>query len=159
MATAGSAIAILGGLIFVANAVLSLRRGKLAGADPWGGTTLEWATRSPPPQHNFDYTPTVDSLAPLWSRPSLVVMDGIGVERREVLISSVTEAEPEYRQKSVPPSIWPLISALFVSAMFVGSIFTPWALVWGTLPIAVALAAWFWPQRERSRSGPLRQRT
>lgn len=158
VATAGSAIAVLGGLIFVANAVVSLRRGKPAGDDPWSATTLEWATSSPPPQHNFDYTPTIDSLAPLWSRQPLVVLDGIGVERREVLITSVGEAEPEYRQKSVPPSIWPLLAALFVSAMFVGSIFTPWALVWGSLPIGFALAAWFWPQRERSQSGPLRRR-
>jgi K+-sensing histidine kinase KdpD len=40
-----------------------------------------------------------------------------------------------------------------------GSIFTPWALVWGALPVGVALTIWFWPQRPRSQTGPLRVRS
>jgi cytochrome c oxidase subunit 1 len=28
----------------------------------------------------------------------------------------------------------------------VGSIFTPWAVVWGGFPLAVTLMAWFWPK-------------
>jgi hypothetical protein len=24
--------------------------------------------------------------------------------------------------------------------------FTPWALVWGSIPLAVALMGWFWPK-------------
>jgi cytochrome c oxidase subunit I+III len=35
--------------------------------------------------------------------------------------------------------------------LFVGSIFTPWAVVWGTVPVAIALTAWFWPPRTRKR--------
>jgi hypothetical protein len=42
-----------------------------------------------------------------------------------------------------------------VTILFIGSIFTPWALVWGSVPVAAALIAWFWPERERSRTGPL----
>jgi cytochrome c oxidase subunit 1 len=34
--------------------------------------------------------------------------------------------------------------------MFVSSIFTPWAVIWGTVPIAIALIAWFWPTREET---------
>jgi len=34
--------------------VLALRSGRPAGDDPWGGHTLEWATTSPPPPHNFE---------------------------------------------------------------------------------------------------------
>ncbi|MCO6050218.1 cbb3-type cytochrome c oxidase subunit I [Mesorhizobium sp. RP14(2022)] len=158
VATLGSAIAVLGGLIFVANAFLSLWRGAPAGPDPWGGSTLEWAASSPPPQHNFDYTPVVNSIAPLWSEDPLRMLDGVGVSRREVLVSSLAEAHPEYRQKSAQPSIWPLLAAIAVSIMFIGSIFTPWAVVWGSLPIAGALTAWFWPQRPRSKTGPLRVR-
>jgi cytochrome c oxidase subunit 1 len=45
-----------------------------------------------------------------------------------------------------------------VSAMFVGSIFTAWAIVWGMVPIAVGLILWFWPVRGRATSGPLRAR-
>jgi len=39
--------------------IWSLRYGKMAGANPWGATGLEWKTDSPPPLHNFDETPVV----------------------------------------------------------------------------------------------------
>ena len=42
-----------------------LRRGKLATDDPWEADTLEWATTSPPPSHNFDTRPEVRSARPL----------------------------------------------------------------------------------------------
>ena len=148
VASAGSAIAGIGAAIFVANALISQRRGAPAGADPWGGSTLEWATSSPPPPHNFDHTPVVVDRWPLWSASGRwPVMDGLALDRRELLITSPLEAEPDYRQESPGPSAWPLLTALATSAMFVGSIFTPWALVWGALPVAAAVTGWFWPKR------------
>lgn len=158
VATAGSVIAVIGGLVFVANALVSCRRGAVAGADPWRASTLEWASESPSPPWNLAYTPVVDSLTPMWDAPTLRVMDGVAIERREVLVTSVTDAAPLYRQKSASPSIWPLLAALAVTAMFIGSIFTPWAVAAGALPIAAALTGWFWPERERTRTGPLRVR-
>jgi cytochrome c oxidase subunit 1 len=53
-------------LIFAVNVVLSLRRGTLAGDDPWDAWTLEWATTSPPPSYNFDAIPVTTSRRPLW---------------------------------------------------------------------------------------------
>lgn len=159
VASIGSAIAVAGGVLFVANAAWSYFRGRAAGPNPWGGATLEWAAPSPPPQHNFDAMPVVDSLTPLWTQKrELAVMTGLAVDRREVLVTSVVEATPEYRQKSPPPSIAPLLAAIAVTILFVGSIFTPWALVWGAVPVAIGLTLWFWPQRERSTTGPLRAR-
>ena len=35
------------------------------GDDPWQAHTLEWATSSPPPRHNFDALPPIRSYAPL----------------------------------------------------------------------------------------------
>jgi cytochrome c oxidase subunit 1 len=53
-------------LVFAANVVVSLRRRVPAGDDPWGGHTLEWTTRSPPPRGNFaEPLPPVRSYAPL----------------------------------------------------------------------------------------------
>jgi len=37
----------------------SLRYGRIAGANPFGATGLEWTTTSPPPTENFAVTPTV----------------------------------------------------------------------------------------------------
>jgi cytochrome c oxidase subunit 1 len=64
--TIGAGIIALGILIFIANVVVSLRRRVIAGDDPWGGHTLEWATTSPPPPENFVAPlPPVRSYAPL----------------------------------------------------------------------------------------------
>ncbi len=53
-------------LIFVANLLISLKRGAPAGDDPWDAWTLEWATTSPPPPYNFETIPVVKSRRPLW---------------------------------------------------------------------------------------------
>ena len=66
-ATAGSFLIGIGVLLFLANIAWSLGRGAIAGDDPWGGQTLEWATSSPPPRLNFERPlPPVHSPAPLF---------------------------------------------------------------------------------------------
>ena len=43
------------------------RLGEVAGDNPWQGHTLEWATTSPPPAHNFDGPlPRIASNRPVW---------------------------------------------------------------------------------------------
>jgi len=32
------------------------------------------------------------------------------------------------------------------SVMFICSIYTPWAVVWGTVLVAIPLTIWFWPR-------------
>lgn len=41
--------------------VVALLKGPKASANPWGGASLEWATQSPPIEHNFHETPHVDT--------------------------------------------------------------------------------------------------
>jgi len=53
-------------LVFAWNAIVSLRRGAVAGNDPWDAWTLEWSTTSPPPEYNFATLPEVRSRRPLW---------------------------------------------------------------------------------------------
>ncbi len=57
----GAAFMIIGIFLMVGNLFSSLRKERNASSDPWGGTTLEWQTPSPPPLHNFITEPEIPS--------------------------------------------------------------------------------------------------
>jgi cytochrome c oxidase subunit 1 len=54
ISTIGSYVLTVGLFIVLFNWIASLRSGKPAPANPWGGNTLEWHTPSPPPHANFE---------------------------------------------------------------------------------------------------------
>lgn len=140
-------ILAVGFLLFFVDAIRSVASGKVAPANPWGASTLEWATSSPPPCYNFLRLPVVNSLEPLSDQSeTLPVAARLAIDRRELVVSSVVEALPEARESSPGNSIWPLWSAIAATVMLIWSIFTPWAVVWGSIPVAVALVGWFWPK-------------
>jgi cytochrome c oxidase subunit 1 len=142
-----AALLALGFLLFFIDAMRSARHGVIAGDNPWEAASLEWATTSPPPPYNFPRIPVVASGEPLWQSPEVLgVVDGLQVNRRELIVSSVADARPEARETSPANSIWPLLAAIATSVMLIWSIFSPWAVVWGSLPIAIALIGWFWPK-------------
>ncbi len=62
----GSAVLGIGTLFLLWNLWVTLRRGKPAGDDPWRGYSLEWATSSPPPEHNFTSLPLIRSERPVF---------------------------------------------------------------------------------------------
>lgn len=59
----GYLIMLLGMAFFFVNVIWSLVAGRKAGANPWGegATTLEWTLSSPPPFHQFETLPVIDS--------------------------------------------------------------------------------------------------
>jgi cytochrome c oxidase subunit I+III len=140
-------ILVAGFLLFFIDAIRSARHGLPAGDNPWNAATLEWGTSSPPPPYNFARIPVVGGSNPLWDRPdALTVASGLRIDRREVVVTTLATARPEAREASPRNSIWPFWAAIATSVMLIWSIFTPWAVVWGSIPVAIALIGWFWPK-------------
>ncbi len=101
--TIGGFLSALGVLLIFINVARSLRRGEPAGRNPWGAATLEWATESPPVEHNFQRLPTVHSREPLW------------LEREQIEADAFGEPEPIHLP---PPSYWPVLMALGIVGTF-----------------------------------------
>lgn len=64
ISTVGSWILVTGLILMIINLVRSAKHGEPAPKNPWGGTTLEWQTSSPPSLHNFDTDPVVPEEGP-----------------------------------------------------------------------------------------------
>jgi cytochrome c oxidase subunit I+III len=146
LASLGAVLVALSVMVFIGNVLWTHRQGLVAADNPWQAGTLEWATSSPPPPYNFLHMPTISGREPLWERTTdQPIVTGLRHNIREVLVTNVLDAEPDHRTRLSGPSIWPFSTALAVSGLFIGSIFTPWAVPVGTIPITVTLVGWLWP--------------
>src|SRR4029078_10907136 len=91
---------------------------------------------------------TVGGREPLWDDPpDQPVVVGLRCDVRDVLVTHVIDAAPDHRIEFPEPSVWPLLTALATTALFIGSIYTPRAVVYGSVPLFVTLVGWFLPKR------------
>ena len=128
MSTVGALMILPAILIFMWNLWNSARSGRLAGNDPWGGATLEWAIPSPPPVYNFGSLPEVKSLDPLWHK-----------ESRESALQCNEVRGPIHMP---PASFWPLVSALGLTVMMSGLIFGWFVGIPGLLVMLTGMYSW-----------------
>jgi cytochrome c oxidase subunit I+III len=150
LATVGVLIIFCGGILLIGNVFWALRKGHLAADNPWGAGTLEWSTSSPPPSYNFLHLPLVGGRYALWASDELSVITGLRTDRREVLVTNLLDAEPDFRYELPGPSIWPILTALAVTLGFIGSLFNPWWLVPSAALSFMTFVGWFWPSQVRS---------
>jgi cytochrome c oxidase subunit 1 len=144
LATIGALILGVGVLVFIFNVFWARRHGLVAGPNPWGADTLEWSVSSPPPDYNFFHPPAVNGRYALWEEtdqtPRVV---GLSSEKRETLVTSVLDAEPELCYEIPGPSIFPVLLALATAETFIIGIFTPWAFPIGAVLTFAVFAGWF----------------
>jgi cytochrome c oxidase subunit 1 len=167
LATVGSFLIAIATLIFAINLVISRKRGALAGPNPWGAATLEWAMPSPPPVYNFREIPVVHSRMPLWETdPTLSA--GVPQGRTEedtatITLGGAAIAEMEYPDDEskmsahdlgihLPPSsFWPIVVAFGILSFFGLMILRhapgQWQALWhtswiGLLIIIVGVYGW-----------------
>jgi cytochrome c oxidase subunit 1 len=129
--------------------VRSILWGKPSGDNPWGASTLEWSTPSPPPPFNFVALPVVTSREPLWSRDpgAPTHVRGLSTTSREGLVTTVLDAVPDVRYGYPSPTIWPFIAAVMVNGWLIWSVYSVQGALWGMIPPAIAFIGWFWPRR------------
>ena len=160
LTTVGAFLLAIGVLLVLINIVTSLRRGAVAGPNPWDGATLEWSIPSPPPPYNFKVIPHVISRHPLWehrlqetaAHSSLhagMVLD----HGRETVGTSPLDGEPDEILRMPKDSVAPFLLALAASAFFVGLLLHLWWLALaGVVVVVLAVLIWLWPeQRLRQR--------
>ena len=99
-----------------------------APANPWDAPTLEWATSSPPPEHDFDVIPVVRARDPLW------------YDRDHGLEQPVATGDEHIHMP--PPSYYPIIMAFGVLLMAVGPT-TSLAMTALGVPIVI-YSVWGW---------------
>jgi cytochrome c oxidase subunit 1/cytochrome c oxidase subunit I+III len=151
----GSFVFAFGVLLFVVNVWRSLRRGERAGDNPWDAPTLEWAVPSPPPPYNFAVIPIIASRHPLWedrldeSPERSSIAEGLLLhDGRETIGTSSLDAVPDVILRMPDDSYAPLLLTLAAALLFVGLLLhEPWLAGLGGVSVAVAAAAWLWPER------------
>jgi cytochrome c oxidase subunit 1/cytochrome c oxidase subunit I+III len=158
--THGAYIFAVGVLLFLINMVMSRLRGKPAGANPWGGGTLEWSVSSPPPPYNFALIPIVARRHPLWEdelqegqdRSSTNARGFLLNHGRETLGTTTLDAEPDVILKMPGDTSMPLLLSLALTALCTGLLLKLWILF--GIGVAVSLLAsivWLWPLRSLSQ--------
>jgi cytochrome c oxidase subunit I len=163
VATAGAFLMGLGVLLFVHNAVTSLRRGERASGDPWDARTLEWSIPSPPPVYNFATIPLVHGRDALWAvkHPHRAEREGeldtthIDVQLAGRQIGDVdapdkgSHGSPDAHDDAqghsihIPDGSWfPVITAFGLTFFAAGLIFGWWLTVLGGLMLIFGVYAW-----------------
>jgi cytochrome c oxidase subunit I len=155
--TIGSFVLAIGVLLLVINVARSVRLGAVAGRNPWGGSTLEWAVSSPPPAYNFAVIPTVASRHPLWEDRlgaeggALSSLDtGLLLDQgKETIGTSALDAVPDMVLEMPGDSAAPFAMAVGLAVMFAGLVAQGRiAAAVGALLTVIALLMWLWPRRE-----------
>jgi cytochrome c oxidase subunit 1 len=144
--TIGAFIIALSVFIFLVNVIASIamKRGEVAGDDPWDGRTLEWSTSSPPPEYNFAEVPDVQSRDDVWHRKYTEDDEGHLLPIPSGGAYGKQSPSPDGHGIHMPsPSIYPLVVAAGLLPIGYAAVFqSVIPLVIGVLVLAFGMYAW-----------------
>ncbi|MEX0875477.1 MAG: cytochrome c oxidase subunit I [Actinomycetota bacterium] len=146
--TVGAFIIALSVLVFIINVIVTRRRGKPSGDDPWDARTIEWSIPSPTPHYNFLEIPVVKERDDFWHKKYSedesgkavpVVAGGQDVEEKP----EEGEVAEEHAEPHMPkPSYWPLVAAAGIPLIGYGLMFQ-WVLAGiGAAVLFVGIYGW-----------------
>jgi cytochrome c oxidase subunit I+III len=148
----GAAVFAAGVLVVVVDVLRPKRGAAAAGRNPWGAGTLEWVTR-PSDAWGIRSVPRISSRYPLWEEAEIVAEADAGAwylpdaeeGRRETIVTSVLDADPEQVLRVAGPSWLPMLAAFTLGGVFIALTFH-WWLVTAACAVAflVPLVAWLW---------------
>lgn len=152
ISTVGAACFAAGVLLVVLDVLRSKKHQIQAPRNPWNAGTLEWAT---PPDEDWGVrsVPRVSSRYPIWDQPEVVAEMNAGEwylpdaeeGRREALVTSVLDADPEQVLRVGGPSWLPMAAAFALGGVFIALTFHWWliSLACGLI-FLVPLFMWIW---------------
>jgi cytochrome c oxidase subunit 1 len=144
--TVGAFIIGVSTLIFLTNIIVSIgmKRGAVAGDDPWDGRTLEWTTSSPPPAYNFADLPEVEGRDAHWHHKYTEDEEGRLVPLPSGGAAAAPEGDGHHDGIHMPsPSIYPLITALGLLPLGYAAVYHSFAwLGVGVVVLLYGLYAW-----------------
>ncbi|MGE0160169.1 MAG: cytochrome c oxidase subunit I [Gemmatimonadales bacterium] len=127
------------------------RREAHARRNPWDAGTLEWTLEMPPKPWGIRSIPEIDGRYPLWEQPDLLrdidqgrfYLPDAEEGRRETLITSVIDANPEQCQRLPGPSFVPLVAAAVLGGFFILGTFHLWSLALASLVLSIGVICWW----------------
>ena len=157
LSTAGAVLTAVGVAVVVWDLFRHFRISEDAGANPYGGGTLEWL-----PQGNYAARsiPRIHSREPLWDDPQLAehvqqgryFLPGTLTGRRETIVTSPVEARPQY-VAIIPGPGWAHVIAAVGTAGFFLSLtgaFVWTAFLFGVVAL-MAVVWWLWTGTDHGR--------
>jgi cytochrome c oxidase subunit 1/cytochrome c oxidase subunit I+III len=146
LSTIGAFVFAFGFLVVLWNILVSRHSGAIAGRDPWGANTLEWATESPPEPYNFAHPPVVTSRDPLWDGG---YSDGPAYDQgRLTPMTSALDAELQKALELPEGNVWTLVLSLGLLGIVTGVLlkWEPLAIISGIVTL-ISIARWAWPRQ------------
>ncbi|MEO6778540.1 MAG: cbb3-type cytochrome c oxidase subunit I, partial [Gemmatimonadaceae bacterium] len=152
LSTIGADIIAVATLIFVVNVLRSRRGGAIAGNNPWGAPTIEWATTSPPPVYNYAVLPTITARYPLWNDQGRPIAD----DNVEYTQQSSGRSAAELGIDIPRHTIWPLVTAAGINVAFIGLMWNErvWLILLGAAIFLFALYSWLCAPLDEDRAIP-----